>query len=87
MKKIKNKSLKILAVSKDAKGYSPRDIKKLKKQIGNRAFEELFSVKSNGGQLQLLSKNRNGKRDELVMIPDKDSEGFITLDFSGADFD
>jgi hypothetical protein len=39
MKKIKNKSLKILAVSKDVKGYSPRDIKKLKKQIGNQAFE------------------------------------------------
>jgi hypothetical protein len=56
MKKIKNKSLKILALSKDVKGYSPRDIKKLKKEIGNQAFEELFSVKSNGGQYNYSPK-------------------------------
>jgi hypothetical protein len=79
---VNSKSLKILAVSNGANGYSPRDIKKLKKQIGQQSFEELFSVKSGGGQLQLLAKDRNGKPGELIMIIDKDSEGFITMDLS-----
>jgi hypothetical protein len=76
------RSLHILAVSSGSKGYSPRDIRKLKKQIGKQSFEELFSVKSNGGQLQLLARDRNGKPGELIMIIDKDSEGFITMDLS-----
>jgi hypothetical protein len=75
-------SLRILAVSSGSKNYSPKDIRKLKREIRKQPFEELFSLKSDGGQLQLLLKDRNGKPSELIMILDNDADGFITMDLS-----
>lgn len=77
-------SLHILAVSNDSKKYSPRDIRKLKREIKRQSFEELVSLKADGGQLQVWLRDRKGKPGELVMIIDKDDEGFITMDLSGA---
>ena len=75
-------SLRILAVSSGSKNYSPKDIRKLKREIRKQPFEELFSLKSDSGQLQLLLKDRNGKPSELIMILDNDADGFITMDLS-----
>ena len=78
----KIQSLRILAVSNTSKDYSSRDMRKLKKEIRKQSFEEVISVKSGKGQLQLLVKDKHGKPTELIVIIDKDSEGFITMDFS-----
>ena len=81
----KIQSLHMLGVSSRSKGYSSRDIRKLKKEIRKQAFEEVISVKSGKGQLQLLVRDRHGKPTEVIMIIHKDSEGFITMDFSEKD--
>lgn len=81
----KIQSLHLLAVSSGSKGYSSRDIRKLKKEIRKQAFEEVISVKSGKGQLQLLVRDQHGKPTEVIMIIHKDSEGFITMDFSEKD--
>jgi hypothetical protein len=83
----KVQSLRILAVSNKSKNYSPRDIRKLKAEIRKQSFEELISVKSDNGQLQLMVRDQQGKPGELLMIIDKDTEGFITLNLSESDPD
>jgi len=81
----KIRSLHILAVSKNSEGYSPRDIRRLKARIKKENFEEVMSVKSDGGELKLLVRDKNGKPTQLVLIMDKDQEGFITMDLSEDD--
>jgi hypothetical protein len=78
----KIRSLHILAVSKNSEGYSPRDIRRLKDRIKKENFEEVMSVKSDGGELKLLVRDHQGKPTQLVLIMDKDQEGFITMDLS-----
>jgi hypothetical protein len=78
----KDIKFRLLAVSNTSKHYSPRDIRRLKKEIRRRSFEELVAIKSEDGQLQLHVKDKNGKPTEGILIIDKDSEGFITMDFS-----
>ncbi len=78
----KIRSLHILAVSKNSKGYSQRDVRRLKDRIKKEHFEELMSVKSDGGELKLLVRDHHGKPAQLVLIMDKDQEGFITMDLS-----
>ncbi|MBA4167066.1 MAG: DUF4252 domain-containing protein [Chitinophagaceae bacterium] len=80
-------SLHILAVSNKSEGYSSRDIRKLKKEIRKQSFEEVISLKSSGGQLQLLVRDQNGEPNELIMILDKDADGFITMDLSESNSD
>ena len=82
-----DKSLQILAVSSDSKEYSADDIKKLKKAIRRQDFEELMSVKSGKGQLQVHLMNKKGKPAQLIMIADNESEGFIALDFTESEDD
>lgn len=79
----KKQILQVLAVSSASKGYSSQDIKRLKKEISKQPFEELFSVKNATGQLQLHIAEKNGKPSKWVMIIDNESDGFITMDFSG----
>ncbi len=79
-----NNALKIIAVSSNAKHYSAKDIRRLKREIGRQNFEELMSIKNDKGQFQVHVIEKDGKPAKLVMIADNDSEGFIALDFTGS---
>lgn len=75
-------ALKIIAVSSNAKHYSAKDIRRLKREIRNSNREELMSIKNENGNLQVHLVEGNGKPAKLIMIADNESEGFIALDFT-----
>lgn len=78
-------SLRILAVSNRSKGYSSADIKNLKREIKRQHFDELMSVKSDNGQLQLVMKDRKGEPSQMILILDKNAEGFVTVNLASKD--
>jgi hypothetical protein len=79
-----NDALQIIAVSSNAKHYSARDIKKLKKEISKQDYEELMSIKNGKGELQVRVIEKKGKPTKFVLIADNESEGFIALDFTAS---
>lgn len=82
-----NNALKIIAVSSNAKNYSAKDIRRLKKELSEQNFEELMSIKNGKGEFHVHVIEKNGKATKLVMTADNESDGFIALDFTNVSED